>query len=378
VAKNGDIDLTVPQGVLDWMDERGWKPTHDAWHNIRRCRGATSSEGSPTSSAVMCAHTELVPTHQECADADNGYDFLVMHRHMMLALSQAFPTHADLFAGFPHFPFAATDVPPEWQSRFGSGWTKEIVNVAKKLEDIEHHLSEFPTEGDLGKYIQCGLASSGASSIHGAMHFKWVVSESPNSLGKQTANLGNHMFWKLHGWIDGIWERYRIAQGLTPDASDLQAAMTAQCREMHALGQVIDPDLGGGDPVPVPEESGYFHEQVRPALERVCTGCHSESSPPAHMSLGGALSSAEVVANLVNFPSVDGGQFFRVVPGDPDNSWLYLKAAALAADAGCIGSSCNAQSMPPGATEDERLTADELGKLRQWILDGAVGPAAPG
>jgi hypothetical protein len=322
----------------------------------------------------MCTYTELVPEHQECADAINGYEFLVMHRHMMLALRQAFPGHADLFDGFPHFPFAATDVPLEWQARFGSGWSKDIVNVANKLEDIENHLSEFPTEGDLGKYIQCGLASSGATSIHGAMHFKWVVNESPNSLGKQTANLGNFMFWKLHGWIDGIWERYRVAKGLAPDEPKLREAMTAQCREMHALGRVIDPELGGGDPEPVPEESGYFHEQVRPALERLCTGCHSESSPPAHLSLGGALSSAAVVANLVNVPSVDGGQFFRVVPGDPDQSWLYLKASAQAAEAGCVGSSCNVQSMPPGAPEEGRLTADELGRLRQWILDGAPGP----
>jgi hypothetical protein len=372
VASNGDVDLPLPEPVLDWMDVRVWKPSHDAWHNIRRCGGGSGPGGETSSSgsAVMCAHTELVPEHQECEDAENGYEFLVMHRHMLIALRQAFPNHADLFAGFPHFPFEAQDVPEEWRDRFGSGWTQNVLNTARTLESIEQNLSRFPTEGDLGKYIQCGMA--GVTSIHGALHFKWVVNESPNSLGKQSANLGNYMFWKLHGWIDGIWERYRVAKGLAADEPKLVAAITAQCREMHALGEVIDPNAPG--PEPLPEEHGYFHEQVRPAFERLCSGCHDDASPEAGMSLGGAISSANVVANLVNVQSAHGGQFARVVPGHPEQSWLYLKASGLAAEAGCEGESCNTQSMPPGATADRRLTATELANLEQWILDGAPAP----
>jgi hypothetical protein len=40
---------------------------------------------------------ELIPLHQECADAEDGYQFLVMHRHMMRALRQSFPEHSELF-----------------------------------------------------------------------------------------------------------------------------------------------------------------------------------------------------------------------------------------------------------------------------------------
>ncbi|HEY3494090.1 MAG TPA: hypothetical protein VGK73_05365 [Polyangiaceae bacterium] len=372
VASNGDVDLPVPGAVLDWMDERFWKPSHDAWHNIRRCgRGSSpGGEGTSSGSAAMCAHTELVPEDQECENAANGLDFLVMHRHMLIALRQAFPQHADLFDGFPHFPFQASDVPEAWRSRFGSGWTQNVVNTARTLEDIENNLSRFPTEGDLGKYIQCGM--QGVTSIHGALHFKWVVNESPNSLGKQSANLGNYMFWKLHGWIDGIWERYRVAKGLAPDEPALVSAITAQCREMHALAAVIEPDETGEEPLP--EEHGFFHENVRPAFERLCSTCHDDGSPEAGMSLGGHISSANVVANLVNVPSAHGGQFMRVVPGHPEQSWVYLKASGLAASAGCEGNTCNSQSMPPGATADRRLTAAELGALEQWILDGAPPP----
>ena len=74
-------------------------------------------------------------------------------------------------------------MPEQWRGRFGNGWSQQIIDTATKLEDIENHLSEFPTEGDLGQYIQCGgmMGSMGANSIHGAMHFMWVVSDSPKS-----------------------------------------------------------------------------------------------------------------------------------------------------------------------------------------------------
>jgi len=374
-ASNGDVDLPLPKAVLDWMDERVWKQSHDAWHNIRRCRGGgLPGGGEMGGSTDVCSHTELVPAHQECADADDGYAFLIMHRHMMIALRQAFPQHADLFDGFPKFPFNQTDVPEAWRSRFGTGWTQQILDVANTLESIETHLDQFATEGDLGKYIQCGTMTNGASSIHGALHFKWVVNESPNSLGKQPVNIGNYMFWRLHGWIDRIWERYRVAKGLTTDEPKLVAALLDQCREMHQLGRVIDPNLVQDNTGPLPVEHGYFHETVRPILEKTCAGCHSESSPEARMSLGGHISSADVIKGLVNVQTFDGGQFLRVVPGHPEQSWLYLKASATAGDAGCMGSTCNTQSMPPGATPDKRLSANELSLLAQWITDGAPAP----
>lgn len=375
-ASNGEVDLVLPQAVLDWMDERLWKPSHDAWHNIRRCDagGLPGLPGTDDSAIDICSYTELVPASQECENADDGYQFLVMHRHMMIALRQAFPRHQDLFEGFPEFPFDAEDVPEPWRSRFGSGWTQQILDTARVLEDIENQLDRFPSEGALGQYIQCGGMSNGASSIHGALHFKWVVNESPNSLGKQTVNIGNYMFWKLHGWIDRIWQRYRAAKGLSDDQLELQTALLDQCREMHQLGRVIDPDLVQDDHGPLPEEQGYFHETVRPALERLCSACHSESSPEAKLPLGGHISSAAIVQSLVDVPSFHGGQFARVVPGEPDQSWLYLKAAGRAADAGCRGASCNDQPMPPGATADRRLSATELSQLRQWIEDGAPAP----
>ncbi|HVZ31897.1 MAG TPA: hypothetical protein VG963_05700, partial [Polyangiaceae bacterium] len=327
---------------------------------------------SSASTTNICSHTELVPQHQECTDAEDGYEFLVMHRHMIHALREAFPGHLELFEGFPSFPYEAQDVPVEWQSRFGTGWSQSIIDTAKTLEAIESNLSQFPTEGDLGKFIQCGGMSNGASSIHGALHFKWVVTESPNSLGNQSVNIGNYMFWKLHGWIDQIWERYRAAKGLTDDEPKLKDALISQCREMHELGDVVGPSTGTGSTEPLPAESGFFHESVRPILEKTCSSCHNDSSPEANMPLGGHISSADIVKLLVDVPSAHGGQFKRVVPGDASQSWLYLKASGTAMNAGCQGSTCNAQVMPP--TGQVTLSQSELDTIKKWINDGAPAP----
>jgi hypothetical protein len=84
--------------------------------------------------------------------------------------------------------------------------------------------------------------------------------------------------------------------------------------------------------------------------------------------------------HLVELLSKSSGQFLRVVPGDPDRSWLYLKAAGTAASAGCVESttaSCNTQSMPPSSASSARPTEEQLNALRQWILDGAPAPTSP-
>jgi hypothetical protein len=365
------VDLVLPAKVLEWMHERVWEQAHDAWHNVRRCRmgGVFPGGRSP-----LCNKPELVAPNAECANAEDGYQFLVMHRHMMQALRQAFPTYPDLFKGFPRFPAQASDVPTEWQGRWGTGFAQSVRETAALLEDIENKLSQFPSEGELGKFIQCGMMASGASSIHGALHFKWVVNDSPHSLGKQTVNVDNYMFWKLHGWIDQIWERYRKAKGLTPDEPKLKQALVAQCQEMDRLGKEFSGGAGtrdAGVAMPLPMESGFFHEKVRPIFERVCSGCHSEASPEANLSLGGAISSADVVEGLVNAQTARGGSFMRVVPGNPQRSWLYLKVAGMAAAAGCTGT-CSTGVMPPAGMVT--LAQADLDVIRQWIMDGAPAP----
>jgi hypothetical protein len=61
-----------------------------------------------------------------------------------------------------------------------------------------------------------------------------------------------------------------------------------------------------------------------------------------------------------------------VLPGNAQQSWLYLKASGMAMAAGCSGAACNAQVMPP--TGQVTLSATDLDTIRQWISDGAPAP----
>jgi hypothetical protein len=417
-SPSGAVELVLPKPVQSWMDERLFKEGHDGWHAVRRCGflGGLGGGGRPTTGSraaaagsgggaagsgggrtgggrgfgfpgaggggiqlspafALCEKPELAPAEQECGGPIDGYEFLVVHRHMINVLRQAFPAHPEMFAGFTEFPFDAQDVPMQWRDRFGTGWSPQIIEVATQLDDIENQLERFPTEGELGQFIQCGGMASGASSVHGAMHFKWAVSGSPYMLGDSTANLGNYMFWKLHGWIDNVWTRYRAAKGLKDDDPQHVAALVDQCREMHEEGAMIGPVRPAtGSTQPLPEEAGVFHEQVRPILETTCAGCHSGGSPEAGLVLGGQVSSAAIVGNLVDVQAVRGGQFKRVVARNPMQSWLYLKAAGMAVNAGCTGM-CNNQVMPP--TGMVTLTTAELGTIQRWIMDGAAAPTMP-
>ena len=370
----GEVDLLLPKSVIDWMDQRLFREGHDGWHIVRKCFGGGFNFPG-LSNNDLCSRTELKPKEQECEGPSDGIQFLLVHRHMLQTLRQAFPHHLDMFTSFPKFPFNAQDVPMEWRDRWGSGWSQQIIQTATTLEDIEHHLDMFPSEGDLGTFIQCGGmgATSPMSSVHGALHFKWIVNGSPVLLGNQSTNTANYMFWKLHGWIDDVWERYRVAKGMKADDPELVQALTDQCMEMHEEGLALGPQMGQTI-VELPKEAGFFHESVRPILEKNCSGCHSGNSPEGGMVLGGNVSSADIVTNLVGKQTVRGGQFKRVVAGDPDHSWLYLKPSGKAAMAGCTGT-CNTQVMPP--TGMVTISDTDLATIKKWIMDGAAAPTKP-
>ena len=172
------------------------------------------------------------------------------------------------------------------------------------------------------------------------------------------ANVDNYMFYKIHGWIDQVWAKNRKAKGLSDDDPKFKADLDAQCREIDAEEQIslqeLDPSMVRDPNAPLPVESGFFHEQVRPIFESAtnkCSGCHAETGPSGAMTLGGHISSKDIVAGLVGVQALDGGQYQLVVPGDPDHSWLYLKPSGLAPSAGCMETStgtCITAVMPPG------------------------------
>jgi hypothetical protein len=303
-----------------------------------------------------------------------------MHRHMIQTLKATFPKHAALFAGFKQVPRSKADPenPTPWRN---VSWSADNLKGFDILENIEQHLSMFETEDDLGGYIEntyrwtaqspttpANLAGDG---LHGALHAQWSVNGSPANLIDQAVDVKNHSFWKLHGFIDDIWERYRKAKGLGDDDPAYQKIMLEQCMEMYTLmpshraNAPGRPDAGPDAGAP---ELGVFAQTVRPIFDSVCGGCHSALGPTAGLTLGGpGVSSAEVRQGLVGVLATN-GEYALIAPGEPDKSWVYLKASGEAANASCTRA-CDRESMPPSGT---RLSAAQLMTLRQWILSGAT------
>jgi hypothetical protein len=394
VTDPNQIDLILQPEVLDWFHAHNWEDVHVEWHAIRTCNISSKGQGTLIN---ICKYTQLIPTDQNCQTSGDGYQFLLAHRHMIRMLSELWPKHADDFKGFDHFPQSADDVPAQWKAAWKPWSSTTLQNgLMGDNMDKQENYSKFKNEGELGFWLQClaGQAlpndpgSTASGGIHFDLHGQWVrTMNSTHALNNGNANVDNYMFYKIHGWIDSVWAKYRKAKGLSDDDPQFKADMLAQCREMDEEMQLslqaLGPQGGTGittDNTPLPMESGFFHEQVRPIFEDAnnkCSGCHSENGPSAGMSLGGHISSADIVKNLVNQPAVDGGQFMRVVPGDPDHSWLYLKAAGKAGSAGCTASSggvCITAVMPPNGSGATTVTATQLATIRQWIMDGAQPP----
>ena len=384
------VDTTVQPEVLKFMQDNFWEAAHVEWHAIRGC---SVPGGGGLSRVDICSYKQLVPTDQNCQTSGDGYQFLVFHRHMIQALKQSFPKHTEQFTGFGKFPTKAADVPAEWRSAW-KDWDADALAAGKIGDEIDkpENLAKFADEGTLGFWLQCNvgqkLSSAGSMpwvGLHFVLHAKWArPGNTTHGVNNTSSNIDNYMFWKLHGWIDDVWERYRIAKGMQPTDQKLKDDLQKQCLEMHteiAIIKAKNPSMGPDPNGPLPIESGFFHEKVRPIFEsqtNLCSGCHAETGANANLTLGGHISSADIVAGIVNRASNDGGQYQIVAPGDPDHSWLYLKASGKAAAAGCAASSsaqCITGVMPPSAS-GPTVSATELATLRQWIMDGAAGPPA--
>ncbi|HET7544944.1 MAG TPA: hypothetical protein VFK05_33995 [Polyangiaceae bacterium] len=375
-TKSNQIDLTVQPEVLAWFKARVWEQAHFQWHNIRRCTSGAATNAAEGGGVNPCkTNPELIPANQENKGPGDGLEFLAMHRHMIQSLKQLWPKHTEQFEGWDHFPTKASDVPKQWQADW-SAWMSNIADAGAKADDPASNMSMWKTEGDFGQWIQS------TSGLHGALHFKWVrTNNSEHGLGNQYANIDNYMFWKMHGWIDKVWDRYRAAQNKKPTDQDIKDAVLQQCRQMDQLAIIVKPSLATGCTTPAPKQSGVFVDTIRPIFEsstNKCTGCHGPSGAEANLTLGGGdcVKSSDIVAALVNKPSIGGGQFKLIEPGNADKSWLYLKVTGKAASAGCSttanGGVCSTETMPRGG--GVTLTQAQQDALKKWINDGAAAP----
>lgn len=121
--------------------------------------------------------------------------------------------------------------------------------------------------------------------------------------------------------------------------------------------------VAGGDfiaqfSLSTPVQSGPTLDEIQAAVfTPLCAGCHSPTGSAAATGLH--LQNADAShASLVNIPSVANGAILRVVPNDPENSYLIHK----------LENTGNVGVMPPGSM----LPAATINDIRQWITDGAA------
>ena len=93
----------------------------------------------------------------------------------------------------------------------------------------------------------------------------------------------------------------------------------------------------------------------------ICTRCHIGASAPE----GLRLDAADSYSLLVGVPSAEVPSLLRVMPGNPDESYIVLK---LQGSPGIVGG-----QMPLGGPYLPQATIDVI---RQWITDGAPNSSA--
>jgi hypothetical protein len=366
----------------------------------------------------------------------DGYTFLIMHRHMIRGFQQAFPKHVEQIRGFHRVPTDKDDPenPIPW---IDVRWSDDQLETIAWMENISEHVDAFESEDDYAQWVQSGGLMSGGGGpgfpggfgdggfpggvfpgdggfpgfpgggppgsgsfdagvsanpsddatpsgdggtpnrpgggIHAGLHGQWSVPGSPSSLIDNNKNVQNFAFWRLHVWIDDMWERYRQARGLGEDDPDYQQALIGQCEEMHLLGEALPiesqnaGDAGADSGTSDPTETGVFATQIAPIFNSYCGGsvCHGADSPTLGLALAGAQPSV-IRAGLVGQQASEAAMAL-VEPGEPEQSWLYLKITDNFAAVDCNTSRCTA--MPPAGVKPN---AQEVERIRSWIAAGAT------
>lgn len=239
-------DPRIPDDMAQWMRARDWSSHHEQWHveSSLDYWSARAAQGNPAAQEIVDYARQKGwsrAPRQEGA-AGNGLEFLGMHRAMLELLAEAFPQHCAYLKGWvtpPQDPSAPDDVVP-------NGAPFELAK-AEAVEIIEHQPKTLNGEDNFGAFVETSLRPTSANplarspdprtGIHNWLHNRWTDVESDVNLGDPTKNIFNARFWRLHGWIDTQWSRFRAATGL----SDTDAAYKALIGRHRAMMSPVHP-----------------------------------------------------------------------------------------------------------------------------------------
>ncbi|UJP06135.1 MAG: hypothetical protein LZF61_03930 [Nitrosomonas sp.] len=242
-------DERMPEEMIFWMNQKGWGSHHEQWHFERRWDFWHAIASQPQHPSWV---DDLIDdarakgwsraSTQEGA-AGNGEDFLFMHRAMFQLLADNFPQHLHFLRGWntpPQDPNDPDDSLPSSQS--GVPGNTFDINMASAITKIEARNPSFSTDDEFGLFLETNLrpapedplarSPDPGAGLHNYLHNRWSDDQSPINLGDPTVNIFNQRFWKLHGWIDYFWWRFRKHKGLD-NSSAYQTKITFYMNMMN-------------------------------------------------------------------------------------------------------------------------------------------------
>jgi hypothetical protein len=262
-ATRATVDpLAMPQDIVDYVKKQNWGQMHLEWHAERRWDAFTSDPKN----AAYAKKMHWKPAARQEGDIGNGMDFLAMHRAMLRILTKKFPQDASYFAGWKTPPTDPRD--PQNPVPSGARMDPKALKAIDTLNHIEQHMADFPDDDALGRFIETSLGPSmdpklGMKGLHNYLHNRFSNPQSKIDVGDPTVNLQNQLFWRLHGWIDGIWTRYRAAKGESETdpayAKALKDATKNMSGPMH-MGSSGTPKGAAETPEPPPASATKFFE----------------------------------------------------------------------------------------------------------------------
>jgi hypothetical protein len=245
----------MPASILTYEKQQNWGTHHVQWHIERRWDLQDSSDLAWAKGQGWAR--QAVQEGQK----GNGLEFLAMHRVMMDMLIGKFPKYKALFDGWETPPTNPRDKSNPLPHSATTPFDDEMLDA---IGELETKLASFKSDDDLGLYIETALrptksnvsahAKDASTGIHNYMHNRFADSSNPVDIGDPSVNLGNQLFWRLHGWIDARWTAYRAAKGLTNDDPAYQAALADAMMHMMHCCPTGGAKLGAEAPAEVPDD----------------------------------------------------------------------------------------------------------------------------
>ncbi|MCA1568140.1 MAG: hypothetical protein LC803_21345 [Acidobacteria bacterium] len=263
-------DVQMPEEIISWMESLMWGPHHDQWHFERRwdfwhfiALHGTPSQQEMVKKMIAYAQSQHWKRSEiQEGQAGNGLDFLMMHRAMMHLIVEKFPEHKGLLEGWQSPPTDPQDPDDPVPNAVAFDQLK-----AAGVKAIENDFASFAGDDGYGLFIETDIRPlpddpthrdpDKRLGVHNYLHNRWTDDKSPINLGDPKVNIFNRRFWKLHGWIDTQWTRFRQAKGLSDDDPQYKAALT---QYKHMMGEHMHPMFAASEKeAAIERPAGFSH-----------------------------------------------------------------------------------------------------------------------